>query len=185
LGLLLAFAGLIVSWSGKTVLAQSEKPTEYQVKAAFIYNFAKFAEWPSEAFQDDSAPVLVGVLGEDPFGDTLEQTIQGKTVNGRNLLIRRSHQIHDLKGCHVLFISSSEQKRLPRILETVRGSGVLTVGESEHFTKLGGAIRLLLEDNKVRFEINLDAAMRSRVKISSKLLAVAKVFREETAKKKG
>ncbi len=159
--------------------AQSERPTEYQVKAAFLYNFTKFIEWPQDSPADNRTPIVLGILGDDPFGSVLEKTVYGKTVNGRPLEVRRFRQVQEVKGCQILFISASEDKRLPGILQTLRGSSVLTVGETKGFTRLGGIIRFILEDNRVRFEINLSAAQRARLKISSKLLAVAYVVRDE------
>jgi len=159
--------------------AHATRPSEYQVKAAFLYNFAKFVEWPAEAFADTSAPIILGVLGQDPFGVVLEQTIQGKTVRGRTLVIRRFERIQDVEVCHVLFVSSSEEKHLARILEGLKGSGVLTVSEMEQFARNGGIIQFIMQENKVRFEINVDAAERAGLKISSKLLKLSRVVTDE------
>ncbi len=155
--------------------AQSETPTEYQIKAAFLYNFAKFVEWPADAFADPHAPVVVGIVGEDPFGSVLDKIVLGKTVNGRGLMIKRLKPGPDLRKCHILFISSSEKKHLAPILESLQGSSVLTVGETDRFAQSGGAINFILEENKVRFEINSETAARARLKISSKLLALARI----------
>ena len=154
--------------------AQSETPNEYQVKAAFLYNFAKFVEWPPDAFAGPQAPIVLGIVGEDPFGDALREIISGKTVNGRSFLIKRLKLGPELHGCHILFISSSEKKNLARIFESLKGSSVLTVGETDQFVQSGGAIKLFLEGNNVRFEINVGAASLARLKISSKLLALAR-----------
>lgn len=149
-------------------------PTEYEIKAAFLYNFAKFVEWPADAFSDSRAPIVVGIVGEDPFGSVLDGMVFGKTVNGRGLVVRRMSEGAELRSCHILFISSSHQKHLARILESLKGSGVLTVGEVDRFTESGGAIRFVLDENRVRFEINLDATGRARLKLSAKLLALAR-----------
>ncbi len=155
--------------------AQSEPLTEYQIKAAFLYNFAKFVEWPGDAFSDSRAPIMLGIVGGDPFGKALDGVILGKTVNGRSLVVRRFRRGEDLRTCHILFVSFSERKRLPHILESLKGSSVLTVGETDGFVHSGGVVQFLLEESRVRFEINPDAAARVRLKISSKLLAVARI----------
>ncbi len=153
--------------------AQSEPPSEYQVKAAFLYNFAKFVEWPADAFADPHAPVVLGIVGEDPFDGLLEQIVAGKTVNGRNLLVRKLKPTDDLRNFHILFIGSTERKRLPQILVSLRESSVLTVGEGDRLNESGLTIQFIIRENKVRFAINLATAARARLKISSKLLALA------------
>lgn len=148
-------------------------PTEYQVKAAFLYNFVKFVEWPAAALPPNSA-VSLCVLGQDPFGSDLESTVEGRVLNGRPLQIRRSERLGDLDTCHVLFISSSERAGVATLLAALKGTSVLTVGETDGFATQGGMIGLTLEKNKVRFEINVLAAERARLRISSQLLRLAK-----------
>ncbi len=172
---LILVAAVAVSGSVPQAGAQSDPPTEYQIKAAFLYNFAKFVEWPADAFPDPHAPIVVGIVGEDPFGSVLDKIVLGKSVNGRELLIKRFKPGPDLRNCHILFISSSEKKHLAPILESLQGSSVLTVGETDRFVQSGGVVNFILEENKVRFEINSDAAGRARLKISSKLLALARI----------
>ena len=154
----------------------AEPPREYQIKAAFLYNFAKFVEWPTEALIDPNAPIILGVLGKDPFGGALE-SIKGKSVKGRKVAIRRFKGMQDLKFSHILFVSSSEKKRLAQIMRTIKDWSVLTVGDMEQFTEAGGIINLIIERNRVRFEINLNAAERAGLKLSSKLLKLAKIVR--------
>lgn len=156
---------------------QAQEASEYAVKAAFLYNFAKFVEWPPGAFGHNGAPLIVGVVGDDPFGSALDQTIQGKSVNGRQLTVRRFSGGQDLRECHILFISSSERKRLSQILDSIRGAGVLTISEMDQFNQQGGIINFILERGKVRFEINTGAAESARLKLSSKLLALARSVR--------
>lgn len=170
LGCLLVIGLLCMLNTG--VPAQSS--SEYQVKAAFLYNFAKFVEWPGDALGNSNAPLIIGVIGDDPFGGALDQAINGKTINGRALLVRRLKWGHDLRSCHILFISSSERKRLPQIIQSLRGASVLTVGDMGQFNQQGGIINFILEANKVRFEINSRGADQARLKISSKLLSLAK-----------
>jgi YfiR/HmsC-like len=153
----------------------TESPREYQVKAAFLYNFAKFIEWPSNGATDANSPFILGIVGDDPFGADLEQTVNGKVVNGHKLMIKRFKRGEPLESCNILFISSSEQGRLNQILDSLKGSSVLTVGEAEYFTRSGGIINFILKDDRVRFEINLGAADRAHLKISSKLLKLREV----------
>jgi len=151
---------------------------EYEVKAAFLYNFAKFVEWPDDALDDSKSPIVVGILGEDSFGSIIDKTVAGKTVCEKKFVIKRFRMIADVERCHILFVSSSEEARLDKILDKVKDSNVLTVGETEGFAERGGIINLTNEQNKIRFEINVDAAKRAGVKISSKLLKLAKVVRD-------
>ena len=145
---------------------------EYRLKAAFLYNFAKFVEWPAKAFSDENSTFVMGILGEDPLGPAL-QLIRDKTVKGRSLTIRRFEGLQDLGNCHILFIPSSNKKRLRRTLKSLEGSSVLTIGEMEDFTQMGGIINFVIRKNKLRFEINLDAGKRAGLEISSQLLNLA------------
>ena len=153
--------------------AQESQPTEYQIKAAFLFNFAKFVEWPPEAFADANSPLVIGVLGENPFGDDLERTIRGKTINNRPLVIKEFRSPAEATNCHILFISTSEKQRLPEILKSLHGTSVLTVGETDRFTETGGMINFVTEGNKIRFQINVEAAKSAGLKVSSKLLSLA------------
>ena len=166
--LTLCFLG---SLSGRV---QAQSSNEYQVKAAFLYNFAKFVDWPAEAFAGSNGKLVIGVIGDDPFGGSLDQAVSGKGINGRSLVIRRLKWNQDLRSCHIIFISSSERQRLPQIIQSLRGARVLTVGDMGQFNQQGGIINFILEANKVRFEINSRGADQARLKISSKLLSLAK-----------
>jgi hypothetical protein len=153
--------------------AQDALP-EYQVKAAYLFNFLKFVEYPNESFMDPLAPIVIGVIGDDPFGNALPQVVIGKTVQGRDLVIHVYRIGEDLRGAHILFISASERKRLPMILSSLRGSSVLTVADTEGFLEAGGMIQFLSENDRVRFAINVDATSRAKLKMSSKLLSLAR-----------
>jgi hypothetical protein len=155
-------------------VARAQSPDEYQVKAAFLYNFARFVDWPGEAFSDAGAPFVVGVIGNDPFGGALDQAINGKNIGGRQMTVRRLKWGQDLRSCHILYISSSERRHLPQIIQSLRGANVLTVGDMDQFNQQGGIINFILETNRVRFEINPRGADQARLRISSKLLALAK-----------
>jgi hypothetical protein len=164
--------------------AVAPSPSEYQIKAAFLYNFTKFVEWPAKAFRATSRSMTLCILGEDPFGTDLEQILDGKMVNGKSIAIKRFSGMRGLEVCHILFISSSERSHLPEILEALREASMLTVGETERFAKLGGIINFTIEENKVRFEINVDAAERAGLKISSRLLKLGKVIRDRSTREK-
>jgi hypothetical protein len=154
--------------------ARAEEPgLEYPVKAAFLYQFARFTDWPEEARSD--APLAIGILGDDPFGAVLDKALEGKSVGGRALTIRRSTFALDLDGCSILFVSRSETHRLAGVLGRVARSPVLTVGESEGFTQSGGMIRFVVDGSHVRFEVNLAAVESGGLRLSSRLLALARI----------
>jgi hypothetical protein len=153
--------------------AQDAQPSEYQLKAAFLFNFAKFVEWPPEVFSEPAAPIVIGIIGENPFGKDLEDIVRDKKINARALIIKPIVSLDDGKKCHLLFISTSEKNRLPEIFQVLGKASVLTVGETDQFTQNGGVINFVREGNKIRFEISDDAAKRAGLKISSKLLNLA------------
>jgi len=154
-------------------LAQDSQPTEYQIKAAFLFNFAKFVNWPPAAFAQPTSPIVFGILGDNPFHDELARTVQNKSVDDRPLVVREFQSAAQAANCHILFISSSEKKRLPEILKGLDGRSVLTVSETEKFTEAGGMINFVLQGSKIRLQINNDAATKAGLKISSKLLSLA------------
>lgn len=162
--------------------ARPETPSvpawEYEVKAAFLYNFAKFIEWPGDK---TGGPLVVGVLGKDPFGPVLEQTIKGKSINDRPLAVRRFARLEELQPCHMLFIASSEDRRLEPIFKALAEAQVATIGETEGFARRGGTINFFLDGNKVRFEVNVEAVARARLRMSSKLLSLARIVGEGKA----
>jgi uncharacterized protein DUF4154 len=167
----------IFTSSTRSRQVEAQTPNEYHIKAACLFNFVKFVEWPAEAFADGGAPFVIGVVGQDPFGGALDQAVSGKYVDGRQLAIRRLKWGQDLRACHMLFISSSERKRLAQIIESLKGASVLTVGETEQFNQQGGIINFILDASKVRFEININVAEQARLKISSKLLSLVRTVR--------
>ena len=170
-------AGIIISalllLFGFKVLAQDAAPTEYQIKAAFVYNFAKFVEWPSSSFATPTSPIVIGVLGDNVFGDNLQKTISNKVLNDRPLQFKEFHSVTEATNCHILFISTSDKAKIIKIVQGLQNTSVLTVGESAEFINSGGMINFVLESNKVRFQINDEAAKKSGLKISSKLLSLA------------
>jgi hypothetical protein len=150
---------------------------ENQVKAVFLFNFAQFVDWPASAFPDPRSPLVIGILGDDPFDGYLDATVKGEMVNGRPLMVQRYRRVEEIKRCQVLFISGSETGRLPKILSTLAGRQILTVGDAEGFATNGGMIRFVTARNKVRFRINLGAAQAAGLSISSKLLRAADVVK--------
>jgi hypothetical protein len=156
-----------------TESAGAESATlEQQVKAAFLCEFAAHVEWPPEAFPGAAAPLTIGVMGDDDLHRTLGEILKGRKAGGRSLQARRIRSIAEIRGCQILFAGRSQDARLPEILGAVRGSPVLTVGETDGFTLRGGVIRFARIDNRIGFEINQDAADRSRLVISKKLLGL-------------
>ena len=145
---------------------------EYQVKAAMLYNFAMFVEWPAQAFRSTTDPIVVCVLGQNPFGTALEDVVRGKTIGGRAFAVRQIHDLGGASACHILFVGS-EYKGLRASSADLKMIGVLTVGEGDGFRAVGGIINFKLEHGRVHFEINREAAEQARLHISSKLLSLA------------
>jgi hypothetical protein len=150
----------------------AEAPTEYEVKAALLYNFGRFVQWPNSG-----DTLVVCVLGEDPFGPVLDKTLEGKITEARRLHVRRLKRSQDGESCQILFVSSSEYEHLPQILAELDGRSVLTVGDTPEFARRGGMISFQLEQNRVRIHVNLRAAEGARLTISSQLLKLATVDR--------
>jgi len=158
--------------------------SEYAVKAAYLFNFTKFVEWPDGTFDSATSPIIIGVLGDDPFGGDLANTIEGRSVNGHAIHLKRfgafdGIQIPQLRKCQILFISYSEKDNIKVILEVMRGTNALTVSEIETFPLLGGMILFDQEGQRITLSINLEAAQKGKLKISSKLLQVAKIYKSE------
>jgi hypothetical protein len=157
--------------------------SEYQIKAAFIYKFATFVEWPKEALPPAEAPFKIGVLGRDPFHETLEQTLGANTIKDRNTSVKRSSDARDLLDCQIVFIADSESGRLKETIELFKGHRILTVGDMDGFAEAGGIINLVTDGKKIRFKVNVDAARRAALKVSSNLLQLAQVVTEEKPEK--
>lgn len=148
---------------------------EYQVKAAFVYNFAKFVQWPPDAWQSPAEPIAICILGPDPFGHWLEDTVVGKSIEGRTLSTRHISAIKQAVGCHILFVASAESKRAPSLLAELKTPGILTIGDSDGSGAEGVVINFKLDGGKVRFDINVDAAEREKLRISPRLLSLAHI----------
>jgi hypothetical protein len=156
----------------------AERPTEYDVKAAFLYSFPSFVGWPNQALPDTASILTIGILGEDPFGDAF-RAFAHKAAGGRLAKIKRSTRLQELPLCHVLFICNSERRYLPQILEHLRGRPVLTVGDTDGFAEAGVMMNFRLEENRVRFDINSAAAERASLVVSAKLLKLARIVQED------
>jgi len=154
--------------------AQEFTPSEYQVKAAFLYNFLKFVEWPPSIYPKDPSDLSVCVLGEDPFGTALD-AMKENAVQGKMIAIKRTNNLINIKECSVIFISASEKKNIGDILLFLKNSPVLTISDIEGFAEAGGIIEFVRENGKVRFKINIGAAKQARLNISSKLLRLAHI----------
>jgi YfiR/HmsC-like len=149
-------------------------PKEYEVKAAYLYNFAKFVEWPAGAFDKPQTPYSICVLGTDPFGELLD-IAAAESVQGRRMTVRRLSDVKGIAGCHILYVAASERRKLPAVLESLGKFPTLTVGEDDDFVRAGGCMRFFLLGDKVRFEINVQATERAHLKVSAKLLSLARV----------
>jgi hypothetical protein len=166
-------AGLILAVGTGPARAQSQA-SEYHVKAAFLFHFVQLVEWPAGAMGNEINPITLCTMGEDPFRGDLEATLAGKTVGTRAMIVRHLKAEEDFQGCQVLFVSGHDATRLAPLLQRLKDDPILTVGESDAFVEQGGMIQFLLVDNKVRFAINVEAAERAKLKISSRLLLLAK-----------
>ena len=172
------FAWLIAAPAMPAVQAAEDPATatlsaEYRVKAGFLFNFPQFVEWPTRAFREARSPIVIGILGDDPFGRYLDELVQGEKIGERPLVVQRFARVEDIADCHILFVSRSEAGQFDKILARLRDRSVLTVGEEESFERAGGMVRFVIESNKVRLRINPDAAKASELTISSKLLRLA------------
>ena len=187
-GILMLVLGMSLNWtSWADAQAQEPDSSEYLIKAGFIFNFAKFVEWPAAAFAQQESPIVIAVLGTDPFGNIIDRIVEDKKIGTRGFVVKRLKwskelkDLKDLKDVKILFVSSSEKAHIDEIVQTVKGLPILTVGETPGFAERGGMIRFTLEDNRVRFEINVEAAREADLNISSRLLTLAKIIPQTAA----
>lgn len=157
----------------------SERSLEYPAKAAMVYHTVQFTEWPATAFTNDKSPIIVGLVGNDVFKGLLEQAVKDKAAWGRPLVFRHFPNPDKIEPCHILFVSTSEKDRLGEVFQKVQGKHTLTVSDIDHFVSSGGTMRLMILENKLRFEVRLKLATQAGLKISSKLLKLAvKVYQD-------
>lgn len=164
---------ILLSFSWQS-LSHAQTMSEYQVKAAYLYNFAKFVEWPGGAFSSPTAPLQFCVLNDRAFGSELNQLVKGKTIAGRPVNVVSVQNAEESRRCHILFINSSHAGQVRHVLEVLRETSVLTVGEMQGFVEAGGIINFVLQDDRVQFQVNHKAAIHAGLQISSRLLSVAK-----------
>jgi hypothetical protein len=153
--------------------------SEYELKAGFLFQFAKYVEWPATAFADDKAPIVVGIVGQDPFGEYLDRLLKEKVVKGRGFVIQRFAKAADIGQCHILFVPRTEAARLPEIVKAAARWPVLTIGEDAKFARDGGAIGVLVQDEKPKLEVNVDVVRAAELTVDAKLLKAATVLRKE------
>lgn len=174
-----SFALLLALLSAASLRAQEVKRTEYQVKAAYLYNFGLFVSWPGVG-KPSPEPFVVCVLGKDPFGPVLDSTFAGEMLDGRAIAVRRFSDARDAHSCGILFISRSEAKKLSAILAALGNAAILTVSDIPDFSERGGMIQFVWDGDNVRFEVNLTAADAAGLTLSSDLLKVATAVRRNT-----
>jgi hypothetical protein len=174
--LALALAAALVALPARRARAAATVAGEYEVKAAFLYNFARYVEWPPGAVPAGQ-PFVIAVLGHDPFGPALDAVLRGRTIRDRPLAVRRLARLDEMETAQVLFIARSEGDEVARILRRLEGQPVLTVGEEPDFAQQGGVVRFRVDQDRVGFEINIDSAERAGLKMSSQLLKLARIVR--------
>ncbi len=160
----------------QSVAGQSSAIPEFRVKATFLFQFTQFLEWPTEALSTAVAPLVIGILGEDPFGTFLDETVHDERANGHPLTVERYRRLEDVKNCHILFVSRSEASRTGDIVTALKGRSILIVGDTNGFADRGGMIQFVTQENRIRLRINLGAARAANLTISSKLLRPATVI---------
>ena len=165
---------------GLTFLAHSasaiaEAPTEYQVKAVFVFNFSHFVEWPSQAFTAPDEPFVIGILGDDPFGSRLDEAVRGELINSHPLVVRRFHHIDEVGNCRILFIDRSEGAQLSHVLAALDHRSTLTVSDVDGASEHGIMVQFVTENNRIRLRINVDSARAAGLTISSNLLRPAEI----------
>lgn len=165
--------------NSETKRTTSEKTLEYQIKAAFLYNFTKYVKWPDSAFADSKSPLIVAVVGKDPFGPALDKACGGKTGNGRKIVVKRFATVNKLGPCHILFVPQTEAGSVEIIARRYAGTSALIVGESTDFAAEYGLVNFYIEKKKVHFEVNISAVKREKLAISSQLLKLARIVKEK------
>lgn len=171
---ILGLAWLLV-WPGQNVARSQTVSHEYPLKAVFLLNLAQFTDWPTNDFAAPDSPLVIGILGDDPFGTLLDEAVQGETVNGRPFVLARYRRVEDIKLCHILFISQSEARRLETIVEHLKAKSILTVSDIEGTLERGVCVRFVTVNNKIHLRINTEALQAANLTMSSKLLRVAEI----------
>jgi hypothetical protein len=157
--------------------AQASPNREYQLKAVFLYNFTQFVEWPEQTFPSSQAPMVIGILGPDPFGNYLEEIIAGEKINGHPLRIKRFRTVEEIDACQILFINLPDTKKRDQAVNRLKGRNILTVSDAPDFMQGGGMIRFFTRQDKIKLEVNLEAAKAENIVLSSKLLRLVEIFK--------
>lgn len=172
----IAVTFLLIGFSLSTQLLYGQKPApEYQVKAAFLYNFTRFIDWPTTAFRSPGSPFVIGIIGDDPFGGYITSIVKDEKVGTHPITLQRYQNIQEVTNCHLLFINTPATGRVKDIVSAIGRRSILTVSDMDNFTKYGGMVRFYKENNKIRFEVNVASSKSAQLEISSKLLTVARI----------
>jgi hypothetical protein len=172
----IAFALLLLAaLAGAPGVRAAEPSVEYKVKATFLFNFAQFVEWPPSVYAKPDSPLVIGIVGNDPFGPFLDSVVANEKICGRAIAVRRFKHWDEVTDCEILFVSVPQATEETKLLERLKGHSVLTVGDSESFNRSGGMIRFVLDKGKIRMRINMDSATTANLRISSKILRWATI----------
>jgi YfiR/HmsC-like len=155
--------------------SQTQKEIEYKLEAAYLLHFLQFVEWPDSVFENEKSPLVITILGDDPFGNILDEITKSEKIGEHSIIIKRVHSLNNLRFCNVLYISSSERENFKSILKHIDSAPVLTISDIDDFSEQGGNISFYLEENKIRFAINIQTLKQADLKVSSKLLRLAKI----------
>lgn len=156
--------------------AQSGVQAEYRVKAVFVYNFTQFIDWPADAFENPQDPLIIGVLGPNPFGTSLDEAVTGEKVGNHPIQVRYYKEVSEINNCHILYINLNQEEEIKRIINALRGRSTVIINDHQEFPRWGGTIRFFINENKVNLVINTAAARAARLRVSSKLLRVAQIY---------
>ena len=174
-----SFAAILLLISNLLSVAQTPVSREYQLKAAFLFNFTQFVDWPANSFSSAKEPMIIGILGKDPFGSYLEEIISGEKVNGHPLIINRYNNIDDVGRCQILFINLAETKKAEQAIAKLKEQNILTVSDAPDFLQQGGMIRFYTKSDKIKLEVNLEASKAANLVISSKLLRLVEIYKPQ------
>ena len=157
--------------------AMKQPAREYELKAVFLFNFTQFVDWPPSSFDTDQSPLVIGVLGDNPFGSYLDETVSGESIKSHPVVVHYYKNVEDVQACHVLFVTLTEITKRKKVLVTLKGKDILTVSDAQQFAAEGGMIRFFIANNKIKLQINLESAKASKMVFSSKLLRLAEIYK--------
>ena len=160
-------------------VVSAQTSPEYQVKAAFVYNLTHFVEWPPQAYPNNNSPIIIGVLGKNPFGNVLKEMVAGERIGGHPLVVIHFTDVEKAKYCHLLYVNFEAKTEIVAVMNRLRGHNILMVSDAPGFAKMGGMVRLFTKNDKINIEINLEEARKERLQISSKLLKLAQIVHTE------